>query len=111
MLSPLELIEKLAALIPPPRLNVVRYHGNLAPNARDRSQVVPAPPSPTVSSAPGRSPAPPFRPHRLTWAALLARVFALDVTVCLACGGWLRLSPSLSTRCRAAHRAATAHPL
>jgi len=45
LLSPLELIEKLAALIPPPRLNLVRYHGILAPNARDRSQVVPDPPS------------------------------------------------------------------
>ena len=39
LLSPLELIEKLAALIPPPRLNRVRYHGILAPNARHRSQV------------------------------------------------------------------------
>ncbi|MBT7422027.1 MAG: IS91 family transposase, partial [Gemmatimonadetes bacterium] len=27
LLSPLELIEKLAALIPPRRLNLVRYHG------------------------------------------------------------------------------------
>ena len=41
LLSPLELIEKLAALIPPPRLNLVRYHGILAPNARYRSQVIP----------------------------------------------------------------------
>ena len=32
LLSPLELIEKLAALIPPPRLNLVRYHGILAPD-------------------------------------------------------------------------------
>ena len=35
-LSPLELIEKPAALVPPPRLNLVRYHGVLAPNAADR---------------------------------------------------------------------------
>ena len=35
------IVEKLAALIPPPRLNLVRYHGILAPNARDRHQVVP----------------------------------------------------------------------
>ena len=28
--EPLELIEKLAALVPPPRLNLVRYHGVLA---------------------------------------------------------------------------------
>ncbi len=30
VLSPTELIEKLAALVPPPRLNLVRYHGVLA---------------------------------------------------------------------------------
>ncbi len=31
--------------------------------------------------------APSTRPHHYSWAALLARVFALDVTVCPACGG------------------------
>jgi hypothetical protein len=30
VLSPQELLEKLAALMPPPRLNLVRYHGVLA---------------------------------------------------------------------------------
>ena len=39
VLSPLELIEKLAALVPPPRLNLVRYHGVLAPNAADRDRI------------------------------------------------------------------------
>ena len=38
---PLELIEKLAALVPPPRVNLVRYHGVLAPAARHRAKVVP----------------------------------------------------------------------
>jgi hypothetical protein len=32
VLSPQELLEKLAALVPPPRLNLVRYHGVLAPS-------------------------------------------------------------------------------
>jgi hypothetical protein len=31
LLSPQELLEKLAALVPPPRLNLVRCHGVLAP--------------------------------------------------------------------------------
>ena len=39
------MIEKRAALIPPPRHNLVRYHGILAPYARARSQVVPVPPA------------------------------------------------------------------
>ena len=41
VLSPLELLEKLAALVPPPRLNLIRYHGLLAPSAGDRAQIVP----------------------------------------------------------------------
>jgi hypothetical protein len=32
-LTPLELMDRLAALIPPPRLHRHRYHGVLAPNA------------------------------------------------------------------------------
>ncbi|MCX8214844.1 MAG: hypothetical protein OTJ97_10145, partial [SAR202 cluster bacterium] len=73
----------IAALTDPAsvRRYLVRYHGILAPNARDRSQVVPDPPSLPVSPSPGDSLAPSIRPHRLTWAALLAHVFALDVTV------------------------------
>ena len=31
LLSPMELLEKLAALVPPPRLHLLRYHGVLAP--------------------------------------------------------------------------------
>ena len=39
-LSPLELLERLAPLIPPPRMHRHRYHGVLAPNARLRAAVV-----------------------------------------------------------------------
>jgi hypothetical protein len=38
--EPLELIEKLAALIPPPRTHLVRYHGVLAAAAPSRARVV-----------------------------------------------------------------------
>ncbi len=38
-LTPLELIDRLAALIPPPRLHRHRYHGVLAPNAPLRAAV------------------------------------------------------------------------
>ena len=37
------MIEKLAALVPPRRLNLVRYHGVLTPNAADRARIVPGP--------------------------------------------------------------------
>ena len=31
VLSPMEVLEKLAALVPPPRLNLIRYQGVLTP--------------------------------------------------------------------------------
>jgi hypothetical protein len=40
--EPLELLEKLAALVPPPRVHQIRYHGILGPAAGGRSSVVPA---------------------------------------------------------------------
>ena len=38
--EPLELLEKLAALTPRPRINLLLYHGVLAPHARWRARVV-----------------------------------------------------------------------
>src|SRR5215813_7988743 len=40
LFEPIEFLEKLAALIPRPALNLLVYHGLLAPRARWRSQVV-----------------------------------------------------------------------
>ena len=40
LLSPLELLERLARLIPPPRIHRHRYHGLLAPHTRLRAMVV-----------------------------------------------------------------------
>src|SRR5216110_3404977 len=36
-------LERLAALVPRPRLHLIRFHGVLAPNAKLRRQIVPAP--------------------------------------------------------------------
>jgi hypothetical protein len=39
-MSPLEFMQRLAALVPRPRLHLIRFHGVLAPNAKMRAQVV-----------------------------------------------------------------------
>ncbi len=39
--EPQELVEKLAALVPPPRFHLVRYHGIFGPCASGRDRVVP----------------------------------------------------------------------
>ena len=40
-LAPLAFMARLAAIIPAPRLHIVRYHGVLAPRSRLRPQIVP----------------------------------------------------------------------
>jgi hypothetical protein len=96
LLSPEELIEKVAALVPPPRLNLVGYHGVLAPNAADRGQIVPgskeeeSPVSGNGELTAGQ------RCYRLTWAVFLARVFRIDVTLCPDCGGRMKIIAALT---------------
>jgi hypothetical protein len=42
-LSPLELLEKLAALVPLPRVHLVRYGGCLAPHSHLQGAIIPTP--------------------------------------------------------------------
>ncbi len=61
--------EKLAALVPPPRLHLLRYHGVLAPRARARDRIVPAQPVAEPSATDGDASAASCG-HRLRWATL-----------------------------------------
>jgi hypothetical protein len=84
--EPMDLIARLAALIPRPRANMSRFYGVFASAHPWRSRVVPRPPRPEVT---GR-PVAPKRPARMGWANLLSRVFDVDVRTCPYCGGRLR---------------------
>src|SRR5262249_37525838 len=96
VLTPLEFLGRLATPIPPPRRHLTRYHGVFAPNAAGRAEIVPpAPPgtndeSSTSFPTPARVPAT-ILARRLDWAALLARVLAIDVLRCSECGGRRRV--------------------
>ena len=88
VMSPLEFMQRLAALVPRPRLNLIRFHGVLAPNAKLRSEIVPGGPvhSNDAPDDPGGA------PHhsasaRMSWARLLKRVFDIDIEHCPHCGG------------------------
>jgi hypothetical protein len=50
VMSPLEFMQRLAALAPRPRLHPIRFHGVLAPNAKRRALVVPQEPEPPVQA-------------------------------------------------------------
>src|SRR5262245_48085401 len=74
----LEFMERLAALVPRPRLHLIRFHGVLAPNAKLRSKIVPAP-APPATESPSEDAHGQGAPERISWARLLKRVFAVDV--------------------------------
>lgn len=81
-------MQRLAALVPRPRLHLIRFHGVLAPHAKLRAAVVPGPPENT--SEPTHQPAL-GTPARMGWARLLKRVFDIDIEHCPACGGALKI--------------------
>ena len=49
--SPLEFMQRLAALVPRPRLHLIRFQGVLAPNAKLRREIVPSPPEQATAPA------------------------------------------------------------
>ena len=80
-MTPRELLDRLARLIPQPRRHRHRYHGVFAPNAPLRAQVTallddsPADAPPTTD-APDPTEPPTRPPHAYLWAILIARISA-----------------------------------
>jgi len=92
VMSPLEFMQRLAALVPRPRLNLIRFHGVLAPNAKLRPEIVPAKPLTAPDTGEDTDPLAHHSPAaRMNWARLLKRVFNIDVEHCPHCGGHLRI--------------------
>ena len=86
-LSPVELLEKLAALVPLPRVHLVRYGGCLAPHSHLRHAIMPTPRQQGRDGEETQRGTPYW-----TWARLLKRVFALEMGPCPFCQrGVLRL--------------------
>jgi len=83
IMTPQEFLQKLAALVPRPRLNLIRYHGVLAPNAKLRSQVVPKTidENPTEVSIDDEFQLGKLKQY-IAWARLLKRVFNIDIETC-----------------------------
>ena len=94
MLSPLEFIGRLAALVPRPRVNLTRFHGVFSPNSKLRKHVVPT----QLAVEPGSDKKP--KTYAMTWAdgrpaQRLKRVFSIDIEKCEKCGGRVRIIASI----------------
>jgi len=79
-LSPLELLEKLAAIVPLPRAHLVRYADCLAPHSTLRDTIIPTPRQQGVDGDEAKTGTPSWN-----WARLLGRVFNLDMATCPLC--------------------------
>jgi len=119
-LTPLELIDRIAALVPPPRIHRHRYFGVLAPNSPLRPAVtalaqdavvqaaqVQTEPASTAAGEGARGagnslptqpepaqPVKPKRPAHYLWAVLIARIYEVFPLLCPICGGQMRITPA-----------------
>jgi hypothetical protein len=95
VLTPLELIDKIAALIPPPRAHRHRYFGVLAPNSPMRADVTAMAPMPVIVQPPAEATTADAPPHRAAshylWAMLLARIYETLPLVCPMCQSPMRI--------------------
>ena len=82
--DPLTFIERLAALVPPPRMHQLTYHGVLAPGASWRGQIVPGYAGERRGVASSGSASRPCAKY--SWSELMSRVFSVDVLSCPICG-------------------------
>ena len=90
VMAPLEFLQRLAALVPRPRLHLIRFHGVLAPNSSLRPQIVPSEPDhATVPAQDHTDESPSSAQRRLSWALLLKRVF-VQPTNCILRRGTVR---------------------
>ena len=95
-----------AALVPRPRLHLIRFHGVLAPNAKLRSLVVPQgppkdeePASEAAAAAKCEIEAVEAPVQRISCARLLKRVFDIDMQHCPNCGaGELKIIAAILER-------------
>ncbi|MEZ4271735.1 MAG: transposase [Myxococcota bacterium] len=83
----LDFIAKLLPLLPPPKVNQIRFHGQLAPCASLRDQIVPQAPAAGKKNT-----------KNYCWAELMKRTFDYDVLVCPKCCGPMRLIATITDR-------------
>jgi hypothetical protein len=96
VLEPLDLMARLAALVPPPRMHLTRYHGVFAPHSRLRAAITPGGRGPGGKGAEEGADKPATPRHvAMRWAQRLQRVFGIEIEACARCGGGLKVIASI----------------
>jgi len=84
----LDLMARLAARVPPPRMHLRRFQGVFAPHSKLRAAVTPAHRGVGSKAGPADFDKPITSRHvAISWAQRLKRVFGIQVATCAGCGG------------------------
>jgi len=94
VLEPLDLIARLASLVPKPRVNLTRFFGVFAPHFKHRKLVVPKPKK-SKEKTEDKALTPDQQSSRMTWAQRLKRVFNIDIETCPECAGRVKVIASI----------------
>jgi len=97
VLEPLDLMARLAAVVPPPRMHLTRFHGVFAPHSKLRAAVTPAHRGVGSQGQGDQATDKPITPRHvaMTWAQRLKRVFGIEINTCTRCGGPLKVIASI----------------
>lgn len=96
---PPDFIARLAALVPRPRVHLVRYHRLFAPNAKHRHHIVTAATSalpPDNAQGSTDETGEPKSTAPSSWMQRLRRVFKIDLSHCPHCGGTVRVIAAIT---------------
>ena len=91
VMTQLELVERLAAIVPRPKIHLIRFAGVFAPHYKYRSEVVPKPKQLSLVNELIEAKTKPKSKSKVSWARLLKRVFNIDVTKCNKCSGQMKI--------------------
>jgi hypothetical protein len=97
VLEPLDLMARLAAVVPPPRMHLTRFHGVFAPHSKLRAAVTPAHRGVGSQGQGDQATDKPITPRHVAmcWAQRLKRVFGIEINTCTRCGGPLKVIASI----------------
>ena len=95
VMTPLLMIGKIAALIPPPKWHLHRYFGVLAPNSHLRAAVTAKAPEAVIAATSPQVLDSEDQPHRslshYLWSQLLARIYEVLPLICPICHAQMRI--------------------
>jgi hypothetical protein len=109
LLSPMELMEKLSAIVPPPYKHQVNYYGCLSSHSNLRPLIVPGESAANKDETAAKKESPPTDEKQeganpdemkkekikksgyIDWQTLLKKVFKIDISVCPKCQGRMKV--------------------